>query len=404
MKKETGLTEFLLIKHKSTVSFMFLILLPFFVQGQKISEAKKHKTENIIQINLYEAFEKVKTYPLSTIAESVDYIALETTKNCLLGDYLKNIFITSEDIFIFDYQYVFHFSKNGKFINKIGKVGRGPGEYNRPMDVSVDTITKNIYILDFDRLLKYDYNGEFIKVHKLGKKAMNVKEYKEGIFLTDDMNYQYAEPDNRFSIYFYSEDEEKQIAKVDCPKKDKIPFSICSPIMYRFNQNTFLKDYWDNTVYKVENPFNLVEHAFINTGKFKFREKDDQSLFTGEKNQGEELVISIENMSESDRFIFMLANKGLFFYDKTSGKTQCCEFNRLNQKAYNFKNDLTKGPTLITTSFPFKEVDNNTFVTFNHAYEFFEDGVDTTNPKIKKLLQNLQPEDNPILVLVKLKK
>ncbi len=388
---------------KYLAAVLIFFVFPSLSHAQKIPVAKKHTSENIIQIDLYDAYKNAKNYPLSAVAENVEYIPLETTKDCLLGEYLKNIFITREGIFVFDYKYVYHFSQQGKFLSKIGKIGRGPDEYNQPMSITVDTVAKNIYFLDSDMLVKYDYNGNFIKKYKLDIKALKMLEYKKGIFLIDDMYYQYAEPGKRFSLHFYSEVEEKQIAKVDCPKQDKIPFSICNPIMYKFNHNTFLKDYWDNMVYQVENPQNLNSYALINMGKFENRDKDDKSVFTGKENPGEELVISIVNMSESDRFIFMLANKGLFFYDKTSRETQCCEFNRLGEKSYNFKNDLTDGPTFITTSFPFQEINNNTFVTFNHAYEFFEDGVDTSNPKIKKLLQNLQPDDNPVLVLVKLK-
>lgn len=152
----------------------------------------------------------------------------------------------------------------------------------------------------------------------------------------------------------------------------------------------------------VENPFSLAPYALLNTGRLKHRDKDDQQPFGGE-NRDDELVMSINYMSESDRYIFMLSNKGMFFYDKILDENFCCEFSQTGEKWYNFENNLTSGPTLIPTSFPMNAVDNNTVVTFNHAYEFFGDGVDTSNPQIKKLMQNLEPDDNPVLVLVKLK-
>ena len=381
----------------------FFLVFPFFLQAQKVPVSKKHNNGETININLYDANKNAKTYPLSTIAVSIKYIPLETTKDCLIGDYLTNIFVNSDGIFVFDYSHVYHFSINGKFIGKIGKVGRGPGEYNQAMSISVDTLMKNIYFLDTDRLVKYDYDGNFIKEYQLGIKSMKLLEYKEGVFLIDDEFYQFAEPGKRFSIHFYSEAEEKQIAKVDCPKKDKIPFSISFPIMYKFNRNTFLKDYWDNTIYQVEDPENLNTYALINMGKFKNRDQDDKFVITGKKNKGEELVLGIDKISESDHFIFMLANQGLFFYDKNSKETQCCEFSNKGEKWYTFENDLTGGPTLFANNFPLHVVDNNTFVTFNHAYEFFEDGVDANNSQIKKVMQNLQVDDNPVLVLVKMK-
>jgi hypothetical protein len=387
---------------KFLVAILIFFVFPFLASAQKVPVAKKHTSENIIQIDLYESYKKAKVFPLSTIAESVEYLPLETNEDCLMGDHLAHIFIGQNEIIVFDYEYCYRFSPEGKFINKIGKKGRGPGEYNRPINISLETTNQSIYFLDGRRLLKYNYSGEFIKEFDLGVTSMNFLNYQKGVFLIDDMYYQFAAPKERFSFRFFSELEEMQIAKVDCPKKDKIPFTISHPVMYHFNQNTFLKDEWDNMVYKIEDTVNLFAHISINTGKLKLREKDDNSVFTGKENPGEEFVIDITYMSESGRYVFMLANKGMFFYDKILAETYCCEFKQTGEKWYNFENDVTGGPTF-NTSFPFHAVNNNTFVTYNHAYEFFEDGVDLSNPKIKKLLQNLQPDDNPVLVLVKLK-
>lgn len=291
----------------------------------------------------------------------------------------------------------------GKFINKIGIKGRGPGEYERPTSIEMNAQTQTIYIFDSKRILKYNYEGEFLNEYQLSFNSMRMIKLNSDVFLLNDMMFQYADPDKRFSIKLFSEKEKKVISNIECPKKDKIPFSIDSPSMYNYKQNTFVKDYWDNTVYRVPDPFNLQPYITINTGKLKHRDKDDKSVFTGKKNQGDELVLSVTSMSESDRFIFMLSNKGLFVFDKTTTDTHCCEFNQVGEKWSNFTNDLTGGPTLLSNNFPKLPVDNNTFVTFNHAYEFFEDGIDTSNKQIKELTKTLQPDDNPVLVLVKLK-
>jgi|GEM_PF-4456792 len=389
-------------KIKCKTAALFLVIFPFWVHAQKVPVAKKQKAENIIQIDLYDAWQNAKVYPLSTIAESVEYIPLETTEDCLLGEYLPYIFIDENEIIVFDYAYAYRFTPEGKFLNKIGKNGRGPGEYNRPMGITVDPNQQAVYFEDRGKIVKYAYNGDFLKEYTVAVKTSKILQYSEDVFLVNRMMYSYADPGERFSMYFLSEQKEKLISRIECPKKDKIPFAIDHPVMYNYNGNTFVKDYWDNTVFMVENPFSLAPYALLNTGRLKHRDKDDQQPFGGE-NRGDELVLSINYMSESDRYIFMLSNKGMFFFDKILDENFCCEFSQTGEKWYNFENNLTGGPTLIPTSFPMNAVENNTFVTFNHAYEFFEDGIDTSNPKIRKLLQNLEPDDNPVLVLVKLK-
>jgi hypothetical protein len=42
-------------------------------------------------------------------------------------------------------------------------------------------------------------------------------------------------------------------------RKDDIPFSICTPPMYRFNEKSYVKDYWDDIIYEVQDPGNLNE-------------------------------------------------------------------------------------------------------------------------------------------------
>lgn len=66
---------------------------------------------------------------LSEIASDVQYIPLETNDNCLIGGEL-NISISGNDIIAADHQTrsFYRFNNSGKYINKIGNQGQGPGE------------------------------------------------------------------------------------------------------------------------------------------------------------------------------------------------------------------------------------------------------------------------------------
>lgn len=388
---------------RTILTVLLIASFLFNLHAQKVPKSKKLKTEPEYTIDLYSAFKNTKVYQLSLITEKIEYIPLEKTDKCLLGEHVKSFYFDEEFIFVFDFEKCYRFTRKGKFVNTIGKKGRGPGEYNRPMSIAIDTKQKLIYFQDRGRLLKYNYNGDFIKEYQIGVTTSKILQYNENIFLVNRMMYSYAKPGSRFSIYFFSEIEEKLIARFECPKKDKIPFAIDTPTMYNYGGNTFVKDFWENTVFKVENPQTMAPYAFLNTGKLKHRDKDDKSPFTGKKNKGDELVISVTFMSETERYIFISANKGLFVFDKTNGKTYCSEYQKNGEKWYALMNDINGGPTFFANNFPKYHLTNNTLVTFNHAYEFFEEGVDTNNHQIKELLKTLQPDDNPVLVLVKLK-
>ena len=76
---------------------------------------------------------KEQEIKLSEVAKSVRVIPLETTEECLLGTDLK-IYYGEEYIFVCDQRQpgaFYRFSKDGKFLNKIGCSGEGPEEYIR---------------------------------------------------------------------------------------------------------------------------------------------------------------------------------------------------------------------------------------------------------------------------------
>ncbi|RLD87927.1 MAG: hypothetical protein DRJ29_17720 [Bacteroidetes bacterium] len=386
---------------------LFLVILatciPGLCCGQRVVVSEKHSSSQVYEIDVYAAYKNAKVYSLSTIAESIEYIPLEKTKDCIIGTDPGNIFITSTDIFVFDFKMCYRFDRNGKFQNQIGKIGRGPEEVVRPMQVAVDSINQWVYLLDYERLVRYNYEGKFIKAFNLGFYSGQMLSHNSHEVLLDDTFYQHAKPGKRFSAKFFSVDNGKVISNMACEKKDKIPFSMCNPPMYKYNGDTFIKDYWDDMIYRVQDASNLKTYAAIETGKLKHRDSDDQSPITGKVDPKNKMVIGIDFISETDRFILLTANKGLFVYNKNTGETICTEHFKEGEVWNNFTNDVTGGPGTRSNSFPRYSIQNNLLVTYHNAYEFF-DTEGNESSQIKKLKSKLSPDDNPVLALIKIKK
>lgn len=104
---------------------------------------------------------------MSDIIDSLEYIRLETTEQCLIGKVDR--IIPAEDCFLLVDRWktrsVFIFDRTGKFIRKIAFRGRGPQEYIALTDADYDVDGKQLVILDsFSRkLLFYSLGGEFIR-------------------------------------------------------------------------------------------------------------------------------------------------------------------------------------------------------------------------------------------------
>lgn len=107
----------------------------------------------------------------NSLKTTIHYLPLETTEECLIGNIDK---LESDDcyIFIFDRENgaVFRFSqKDGSFQNKYSRQGRGPGEYTRLTDMSIDKKRKEICLLDqFGfKIMYFDYNGNLLREEPL---------------------------------------------------------------------------------------------------------------------------------------------------------------------------------------------------------------------------------------------
>jgi len=87
---------------------------------------------------------------------------------------------------------VYKFDKNGKFIKKIGRKGRGPGDLYGPGDLS---ILDNKYLLVAEyatlrRISVFDLNGNFVKIIKTKGPVGNVLALKDNktVILTSKLN------------------------------------------------------------------------------------------------------------------------------------------------------------------------------------------------------------------------
>ncbi len=112
---------------------------------------------------------------------SIEPIVLETNSECQIGE-IEKIIILNNRIYIHDYvqKTLFIFDINGKFLNKINKVGKGPGEYRILADFFIDSIKKRIEICDMEKIIRYSYEGKFVNEIKIEVPANNFTKTNNG--------------------------------------------------------------------------------------------------------------------------------------------------------------------------------------------------------------------------------
>lgn len=112
---------------------------------------------------------------LSSIYTDIDFIALETTPASLLGNVFK-IRITDDRFFIKSGKDLCVFENNGKFLFRISREGKGPGEYSLFVDFYVDAQQKTIDILDgrIGKTIIFDWAGNFLREEKHNIKGFSM--------------------------------------------------------------------------------------------------------------------------------------------------------------------------------------------------------------------------------------
>ena len=146
---------------------MSLLLIGVFVLLGCSSNKKQEpiSRSGVPVINLSEDVSTVPSLLLSEAAEKLEIVPLEMTDESVLSD-ITEMQVTDHNIWIDHGRefYIYRFSRTGKFLNRIGSIGQGPGEYVNYLTFLVDEDKKEVYIFSTNNgVLVYDFEGRFKK-------------------------------------------------------------------------------------------------------------------------------------------------------------------------------------------------------------------------------------------------
>ena len=159
-------------------SIPFIILLTALVSCQKKASAPETG-----HFDLSQNWSSVEKLNLSEIAGSIEYVALESGPECMLGTEAGlQVNVLRDYLVIHDHNNVMRvFDRSGKYLNDVGKIGEGPEEYFQLNKYYIDEERKEIYILSLEsKCLVYGFDGKFIRQFKAGGQSTRVIVNEEG--------------------------------------------------------------------------------------------------------------------------------------------------------------------------------------------------------------------------------
>lgn len=144
---------------KIILLFFGLIIVCQLLNGQAITDKP---------IRIISDIDDLKPIKMSELFSEIRYLPLETNPNCLIG--YMNVKVFGKNILINSFDgggNIYRFSENGKFLNEVGKKGRGPGEYEDAKDVCIFGDTVYVVSNFSSSILCYSLDGAFLKKYKL---------------------------------------------------------------------------------------------------------------------------------------------------------------------------------------------------------------------------------------------
>jgi hypothetical protein len=351
---------------------------------------------------------------LSDLISELEYIPLETNVKSLISD-VATIRITDSVLFIknrippslcaFDY--------SGNFIVKIGREGRGPTEINMFITFCIDEKNKNVLILNGypQKIYIFSYDGTFINSQLYDKNTYirDIEFFSNDKFVAMQANGSGRTP---FSYRLYTRDHQfidKKIKPLSFSMKGS--FGLPEVFSYYTYNNTFKvkENLLNDTLYSISESLEFVPSYVFDFGRLTFpvemQIKSLELTTNGRSSEFNKYIIPAGIFETYSYLILRYRLNEKFYWSFYNKKTkEICSYENKG-----IINDYDGGPAFC----PMYQK-NNICVGFVYAYEFIEYVNSSTfknsTPKypekkkeMERLANSLDENDNPVLILVKLK-
>lgn len=150
---------YLVIHMKKNIAILLFIVL---IEGCTSGLSVVHNADDFVVVDLSHITDKTNR-AIDEIVDSVQIIKLQTTDESLLSSSLK-IEISDKYIYVLDYRFgtVKIFTRDGFFFKNIA-IGMGPGEINAPSIIRYVKNEEKLYICQDHLINCYSADGKFLK-------------------------------------------------------------------------------------------------------------------------------------------------------------------------------------------------------------------------------------------------
>ncbi|WP_434035522.1 6-bladed beta-propeller [Formosa sp. 4Alg 33] len=392
---------------------------------------KEHvQVNDVLTINLSpDSFTKPEQINLSTIASHIEYIPLETNQDVILGRIHNGTpHFFDNKILLQNRGTLYLFDITGKFLNKIGDIGEGPGEHSKHFKFGVLSKDKLIVIYDIikRKVFFHSYNGHFVSSFKIDFNPSSFIPYNNHLVF---FNSQFRRKEADYHIistltkegkivkrYLHRPEESELDEKIRfLPGRDLIDEGVPE------NEFRFL----DNVISSKEKIIWEISEDFPPTPKYQLNLGENQRPINDYLSENIVGLINntffkyneLHSYIETPHYMFFKMIWGgkkppyaFVLYNKAENKRTWIQNKEEKRISHNFVNDLDGGVPF----FPFWKAKENKLVLpisvlglkeYLNTHKLKEQHIIDVNGRmaLEQIVANAKDTDNPILMVVTLK-
>jgi hypothetical protein len=390
---------------KRTVLFILLVATGILL-GFRTSNIPSNG--KILKINLEQIAKSTGSIKLSEIAADISYVKLETTKDCFFTP--SQFIVRGDHIYAKDRDNgnVFLFNRQGKFIRKIGAIGKGPLEHLGAFNIQASPTGDKVYLFSKSSIRLSCYSAEGQKLSECPVKYASwwfaPLANDQHIFLAP---FGFPSPDSSAFFYYLQDNKGNVIKKYKT--KSNIPIGgVIEFGSFFINPITTLAfQQMSDTVFAITGKGDFLPRYVLDFGNSRI---PDEVWFESAKYEKVKYdYINYVNLVETKNTLFVR-----FIYQKSTRiglvSLKDGQYKGFKTEKGLVENDLDGGP-----DFWPKETDG-----INMVYSFIQpvnllqqwQSGEMKNKKFRnqadhdnfvKMVTSLKEDDNPVVMVVKLK-
>ena len=398
-------------------------------------------------IDLESAVGSGKIINLSDVASDIRYVKLETNDSSVIGQY-PTVFYENERFYILSMRVLKVFDKDGKFLFKFDRRGRGAQEYVMSRHITVMSGSGNLLVQTQGPgagalLMYYDREGRYVTKRALpyNKNTFHDKvvELNDNLLVaatspryTDSVQLSAIIYDSAFNILktiptpsiteFEKRGGDDFVVISDNGKE--IPSAklsaIRSPLIYRFKNNIRFLVEGNDTIFSLDFNQNFSPVFSVNHGKYKMVKTDNSEM---NLNKGDYITLREVYYIESEENIILQFYMRDFCHEPyevmistrrgviTNHHTDCYAlynkktgaFTLLNQPVKNmlgFREDIKNGPPFLPSSI---SLDLRACALFTASQIIEHAQKNDVEGELKEIVKDLKDTDNPVVAIAKMK-